>query len=331
MLELDGVVCIMERMTDKYVSCTLCRRNCTVNREKNNNGYCGETSRVKLASAGIHFGEEPVLTGNGGSGTFFFTGCTMKCPFCQNWQISHKGMGTVIDEKTFSTICIRLAEEGAENINLVTPSHFAPTISEWIAALKKSSFSLPFIWNSSGFDTVSVLEMVMNDIDVFLPDMKTLSPSLSRYYFNTGHYPAVVKEGLLFLAEKKPLEYSSSGLLTQGTIVRHLVMPGNIENSKEVLRWYAENLQGKMILSVMTQYTPVTIPENTIKTPKRSLDKNEYEEILAFINSIGIDDGFIQEWEEEQSSDWLPDFSARNSFPSGKSKTIWNWREGFLR
>ncbi len=286
--------------------------------------------KVRLASAGIHFGEEPILTGNGGSGTLFFSGCTMKCPFCQNWQISHKGMGANIDEDIFNSLCMVLAQKGAVNINLVTPGHFAPTIAAWISTLKNNGFCLPFLWNSSGFDTVPLLKTIMEDIDIFLPDLKTLSPDISQRYFKTRHYPTIARESLLYLAEKKPLFYAPSGLLSRGVLIRHLVIPGEIENSKEVLQWYAENLKEKTLISIMTQYTPVSIPGNSVTVPKRSLSEDEYTSILSYISSTGIENGFIQEWEQNQSREWLPDFSLENPFQSDKSIPVWSWKDGFI-
>ncbi len=295
------------------------------------NTIYGKKDKVRLASAGIHFGEEPVLTGKGGSGTLFFTGCTMKCPFCQNWQISHKGLGTNIDEDIFNSLCMVLAQKGAVNINLVTPGHFAPTIAAWVSNLKGKGFDLPFLWNSSGFDSVDVLKTVIDDIDIFLPDLKTLSPDVSQRYFKTSHYPVVAKESLIYLAERKPLVYAPSGLLSRGVIIRHLVIPGEIENSKEVLQWYAKNLRGKTLISIMTQYTPVRIPGISSTIPERSLSESEYESILSLVRSAGIENGFIQEWEKDQSRDWLPDFSEENPFPSDKSIPVWSWKNGFIK
>ncbi len=330
MVELTFIVCILYPMENAYTACTLCSRNCGIDRTTGDSGYCGETDHVRLASASIHFGEEPILTGKGGSGTLFFSGCAMKCPFCQNWQISHKGMGTAITEDTFAAICRTLAHKGAVNINLVTPSHFTPTIAVWISRLRETGFTLPFLWNSSGFDSMTALKALGKTIDIFLPDLKTLSPDFSKRYFKTSYYPSVVKKGLQYLADTKPVVYDSSGLLTQGTVVRHLVMPGELENSMEVLQWYADTLQGKTILSILTQYTPVKIPGHTTAVPSRSLSKKEYERILSFVNSVGIEDGFIQNWEPVQNREWLPDFSQKNSFGAQGSTTVWNWKSGFI-
>lgn len=305
----------------------ICGRNCLADRTGGEKGYCGESAQVKLASAGIHFGEEPLLIGNSGSGTLFFTGCTMKCPFCQNWQISHNGMGRNIDKDTFFLLCKELISEGAENINIVTAGHFAPSITEWLSEFKKENNSIPVLWNSSGFDRQEELKNLTGVVDIFLPDLKTLNPVFSEHYFRTSRYPETVKKGLLYLAEEKPLQYSDRGLLKQGVIVRHLVMPGEIDNTREVLEWYAENLKEKTILSVMTQYTPVTIPGNKIKIPNRALTYREYNEVLSLLDFFNIEDGFIQEL--DPGDEWLPDFSKVNPFSSDLSKTIWNWQYGF--
>ena len=305
-----------------YNSCTLCSRECRADRNLGNTGFCGESSSVRLAWAGLHFGEEPPLTGEKGSGALFFSGCTLKCPFCQNWQISHKSLGKAVNEDAFVKICTGLESRGAANINFITGSHFTPTLTKWMKTLRTRGITIPFMWNSSGFDSLENLKNLARDTNIFLPDLKTIDPSLSLKLFGTRKYPETAKNGLLYLAGEKPYVFDSNGLMKQGVIVRHLVMPGLLENTREVLKWFSKEIGDRAYLSIMSQYTPVSIPGITAEIPKRHLTEQEYDEVISILDELGIENGFIQE--PGVDGDWLPDFTKKNPFNSNKSTTIWN-------
>ena len=166
-------------MNDIYHNCRICGRNCGTDRTREP-GWCGQTDTIRLAWGGLHFGEEPPVTGEGGSGTLFFSGCTLGCPFCQNWQISRHGMGRDLSDREFFDICRALQTEGAENLNLVTPSHFIPTLAELLPRLKEEGVSLPVVWNSSGQELPEALDLVAPLIDIYLPDLKTLDHRVAR-------------------------------------------------------------------------------------------------------------------------------------------------------
>ncbi|RKX93441.1 MAG: radical SAM protein [Spirochaetes bacterium] len=312
----------------EYSKCILCKRSCGINRETGLSGFCGAASSVTMAWAGLHFGEEPPLTGKTGSGALFFSGCTLQCPFCQNWQISHDGMGKVIDKETFIGICTELVERGAVNLNFITGSHFTPTLIDWMGELKVRGVPVPLMWNSSGFDSLGNLKKLSEVVDIFLPDLKTLNTSLSRKLFKTDKYPETVQEGLLFVMSEKPLILDKKGLMKQGVIIRHLVMPGLLENTREVLTWFSGNKKPGIFLSIMSQYTPVSIPGNKTEIPERYITKTEYDEIITMLEELEIENGFIQEF--ATGTDWLPDFSRKTPFYSNNATTVWSFSEGYL-
>ena len=264
-------------MNEFYENCSLCPRNCGVNRLREERGYCGESARMKVAWAGLHFGEEPPLIGKGGSGTIFFTGCTLKCDSCQNCQLSRQGLGREISSGELEQLMLRVQEGGAENINLVTATHFAPTIVESVAAARNQGLSIPVVWNSSGYEKLSTLQLLKGTVDVYLPDCKTLDSSLSRPLLGAANYPEVVQPALQRMIEDKPLTVAE-GHLRQGVIVRHLVLPGLLEQSREVLRWFARHLKDRALLSLMFQYTPTPIGSGGAAAEESCTEESRAEE-----------------------------------------------------
>ncbi|MDR0382367.1 MAG: radical SAM protein [Spirochaetaceae bacterium] len=277
---------------------------------------------MRLASASIHRGEEPPVTGSGGSGVIFVSGCNLRCAFCQNAQISQGGMGRSVDTAEFSAICLALQERGAENINIVTGSHVVSAIAEGIRRARRDSLAIPCLWNSSAYETVETLELLDGVADMFLPDLKTLDIDIAANFFNAPDYP--------FYAEKAILKMMEMARDKNKVIIRHLVLPGLLQSTKEVLRWFAGNASGRASLSLMTQYTPVLSRSvNRGKNaPDRFLNKLEYMTALAWLDEFGIEDGFYQEL--ETGDEWLPDFSRPNPFSSGLSVPVWHWKRGFM-
>ena len=312
---------IGERPEGTYRSCLLCPRRCGVDREAGERGYCGETSSLRLAFAGIHRGEEPPITGTGGSGTIFVSGCNLGCAFCQNYQLSSgkqvsmKTMGRAVSAEEFAAICLALQEKGAENINIVTGSHAAPAIAFGITEARKQGLSIPALWNSSGYDGAETLEILKDVINIYLPDLKTLDPEIAARFFNAPDYPKHAAAAILRMMEKE-------------VIIRHLILPGYLENTRQVLKWFSENCagrgRGKALLSLMTQYTPVHMrePGAASDIPDRYLSEEEYDAVLSMLEEFGIDDGFYQEL--VTGSDWLPDFTRQNPFSSELSIPVWH-------
>jgi len=312
---------------NSYGSCRLCGRDCGTDRTVSA-GWCGQKDSLRLAWAGLHFGEEPPLTGTGGSGTLFFSGCTLGCPFCQNWQISRDGMGREVSYEEFAAICRALMDAGAENLNLVTPSHFIPTLAEYLPRLREEGITLPVLWNSSGQERPDALAMVIPHVDVFLPDLKTLDARIAREYYRFEDYPSVAEGALLEMIRRRPLELNSEGVLKRGVLIRHLILPGELESTRGVLEWFRDNASDRAMLSIMSQYTPVISPAYPEIRPDRYLNEEEYEQVLVWLEEYGLEEGFIQEL--VTGSDWLPDFNNLSPFSSELSRPLWHWKEGFI-
>ena len=320
----------MHRDETLYRSCTLCPRNCGIDRTAGQAGFCGQSHELNLAYAGLHFGEEPPISGQRGSGTVFFAGCTLKCWSCQNCQISHRGMGRLVAPETLSRIFLRLEEERAANINLVSASPFTPGILEALDASKTDGFSLPVVWNTSGYESRKTLNLLDAYVDIYLTDLKTLDSSLSRRLFAAADYPEIAQEGVLHMAQEKRNELRAGNML-RGVILRHLVLPGMLESTREVLIWFKENLYGRVLLSLMFQYTPVAAQEDKPDVsgiPVRRVSEKEYEVVTGWLEELEIEEGYVQEWETD--STWLPDFSKSNPFSTDLSRPVWHHAAGFI-
>jgi len=297
-----------------YNPCNLCPRSCGLNRLSGETGFCGESASLRIAAAVLHRGEEPPLVGTGGSGTIFVSGCNLGCVFCQNYQISRReggmaSLGKEVSAETFAEICVKLRDRGAENINIVTGSHAIPCLVQGIAAAKKEGLQIPVLWNSSAYESTDALELLREHIDIYLPDLKTLDGGIAAKFFNAPNYPAVAAAAILKMID-----------MARGkVIIRHLILPGYLESTRSVLRWFAENAKGRAQLSLMTQYTPIPNREQT--APKRYLRADEYETVLGWLEEFEIEDGFCQEL--VTGSDWLPDFRRPNPFSSELSVPVW--------
>jgi len=301
----------MSKTLNHYSSCRLCPRNCGVNRLAGEKGCCGETAGLRIGAAVVHKGEEPPLADSGGSGTIFISGCNLGCSFCQNYQISQDGMGRTVSTEEFVNICTALRDKGAQNINIVTGSHAAPALSEGLSALREAGVRIPVLWNSSGYDSLEALELLSGHIDIYLPDLKTLDRETALKFFNASDYPETAQAAILKMAD-----------ITSGKIiVRHLILPGFLESTRAVLRWFADNVKDKALLSLMTQYTP--IPGRNKEMPDRYLSEEEYNAALRMLEEFKIEEGFCQEL--VTGSDWLPDFKLPNPFPSELSVPVWHW------
>ncbi|MCX7655816.1 MAG: radical SAM protein [Treponemataceae bacterium] len=336
-----------------YDACTLCPRGCGVNRNKGERGFCGETAALRVGVANIHKGEEPPITGLGGSGTIFVTGCTLGCLFCQNWQVSQHGMGRVVEPDELACIMLALQKVGAENINIVTGSHALPALCEGVVVARREGLEIPILWNSSAYESVEAVEAGAPYIDVYLPDLKTLDAEISCRYFHAPDYGEKAQKAILKMIELKPLVYGPSRyqnkkggsegqeknntgseqevqVLRQGVVIRHLVLPGQLEATRQVLEWFTNHAQGKALLSLMTQYTPVYqgghISQGSI--PDRYVNPQEFELLMRWLDEYEIDGGFYQELVQDDA--WLPDFNRINPFSSELSVPVWHWRVGFV-
>lgn len=300
---------------EEYKSCMLCPKECRVNRDIKN-GFCRESSKLSIDSALIHFGEEPPISCNKGSGTIFFTGCSLRCVFCQNMQISQNK--EPVEKKYYSTkeligVINNLIKKGAENINFVTPDHFIPHIIEAIKYFKNINIDIPFIYNCSGYQSLKNLEIASKWIDVFLIDYKFSSSEVSFYCTNTKDYPEVALESLKFLYNVKGnLMLTKNGKAISGVIVRHLVMPGFIENSLKVLDNLCNNFGKDIYMSLMAQYTPLYLTEGFDRINRR-LTLEEFRKVEEYLFDLGFTNGYIQEFIDNEDK-YIPDFDNKNLY-----------------
>ena len=319
-----------------YSSCNQCPRNCDINRFKGL-GFCLEPEKLRLASACLHFGEEPPVTGKGGSGTIFVTGCNLRCAFCQNYQISQKGMGKEVSSVEFAEICLKLQKLGAENINIVTGSHVVPAIIDGLKIARDKGMILPVCWNSSAYEKTETLSELKNYVDIWLPDFKTINEFVSQSVFKAKDYPEKAKEAILFMLENSPLQMDS-GKMLKGVIVRHLFLPGRLEDTILTLEWLKKNVDGKAFISLMSQYTPVPFQEdeNSLQKRKESLSvienrlvsDTEFQDLQDLLEVYDFQNLFYQEL--EQSTEWLPDFNKIQPFSNDLAKPVWHWKNGFV-
>ena len=300
---------------EELKNCRLCPRNCGADRTRSR-GFCGEGAVMRISRAALHMWEEPVISGSRGSGAVFFTGCNLKCIFCQNAAISDGGSGREVTPEELADIFFDLKEQGAHNINLVTPSHFTPGIIEAISLAKKRDLGLPFVWNSSGFELAETLRKLEGLIDVYLPDYKYHAGSKEVFYSSAPGYSAWAKLAIDEMFRQVGTPVIEDGLIKRGVIVRHLVMPLGVKNACEAVDYLAETYGDDIYISIMNQYTPlITIPgalrEDQIKRLEpfpelhRKVTKREYRRVIEHCLSLGLENVFIQE-EDASGEDFIP-------------------------
>lgn len=292
--------------------CTLCPRKCGVDRENGEMGICGQTKELKVARAALHFWEEPCISGTAGSGTVFFSGCSLHCVFCQNESIANGTAGKVITVERLAEIFLELEQNGANNINLVTPGHFIPQIKEALLLAKKQGMSLPIVYNTGGYESVETLRCMEGLVDIYLPDFKYMNRMLAEKYSHAADYPEVAKAAIAEMVRQTGMpkfdEDGEDGLIKRGTIVRHLTLPGCLEDSKAILKYLYDTYGDKIYISIMNQFTPL---ENVAAFPElnRKITEEEYEELIEYAIDLGIDQGFIQEGETAEES-FIPAFDG---------------------
>lgn len=294
-------------------SCILCPRSCKIDREHGEKGICGQTNQLKVARAALHYWEEPCISGTAGSGTVFFSGCSLHCVFCQNESIANGSVGKLISEERLAEIFLELQEQKAANINLVTASHYIPQVKNALYRAKKQGLSIPIVYNTSSYETVEALKSLEGLIDIYLPDFKYMDTALAKKYSHAENYPQTAKAAIAEMVRQtgKPCfdENGEEGLLKRGTIVRHLTIPNCLEDSKKILRYLHETYENQIYISIMNQFTPL---ENVKNYPElnRKITEEEYEELIDYAIEIGIEQGFIQEGETAEES-FIPNFDSK--------------------
>lgn len=295
----------MER-TDMRV-CGLCPRNCKADRTRGM-GACRAGSGIRLARAALHMWEEPCISGEEGSGAVFFSGCSLGCVYCQNSKISAGEWGREVSEERLTQIYLELQAQRANNINLVTAGHFLPQVIRSVAAARQSGLHIPIVYNTSGYERRAAIEALQGTADIFLPDFKYLYPETAERYSRARDYPQVAKAALEQMVKQSgEVLFDGRGIMQRGVIVRHLVLPGHAEESKEIVRYLYETYGDRIYLSLMNQYTPM--PGIGLHFPElaRTVRPKEYDEVVDYAIDLGVENGFIQEGETAKDS-FIPEF-----------------------
>ena len=287
--------------------CNICPHRCNVNRKLGQIGRCKATDKVKIALYSTHNFEEPCISGKKGSGTVFFSNCNLNCIYCQNYEISQEGRGKEITIEELAKIFLIQQEKGMENINLVTPTSYAPQIIEAISIARNHGLKIPIVYNTNSYENIETLKMLDGYIDIYLPDLKYSENELGKKFSNVSNYFEIATKAIKEMIRQVGIpKLNENGVIKKGVIVRHLVLPNHIENSKKVLKWLKENLPDDMYISVMAQYFP-TYKAKDNKELNRKLTKEEWGEIEDYIDELGFLNGYVQELgehEEEYVPKW---------------------------
>lgn len=284
----------------------LCPRRCGADRSVTT-GYCGVTDTLRVARAALHFWEEPCISGEEGSGAVFFSGCNLRCVFCQNAPIARAEQGKEITKERLAEIFLELQAQKANNINLVTGTHYVPQIIEALKKARAQGLRIPVVYNCGGYERVETLKALEGLVDIYLPDFKYMDAERAARYSHAGDYPQIAQAALAEMVRQQPKpEFDERGLMKKGVIVRHLMLPGGIRDSKEVVRYLHETYGERIFLSLMNQYTPLPYVADYPEI-NRKLKKFEYERLVDYAISIGVDQGFIQEGETAEES-FIPSF-----------------------
>ena len=296
-------------ISDKNEGCRLCPRQCKAKREQGIKGVCGTADELLVARAALHMWEEPCISGTKGSGTVFFSGCPLRCVFCQNREISDGSAGKAIEEKRLTEIFLELQQKGAANINLVTAGHYADRVARALREAKQRGLTIPVVWNSGGYELLETLSIVADLVDVWLPDFKFFSTETAMRFAKAPDYPDIAKKAIAFMVEKAgPPVFDEEGYMKRGVIVRHLVLPGHRKESEDIIRYLYETYGDSIYLSIMNQYTPPPkpLPDRELN---RKLTRYEYDKTVAFAMELGVTNAYIQEGETAEES-FIPPFTG---------------------
>ena len=297
----------MEDKNPRLSDCTICPRTCHVNRLAGETGYCRTGADIVLARAALHMWEEPCISGERGSGTVFFSGCSLGCVYCQNEKIAKNHIGKEVTIDRLVEIFYELREQGAANINLVTPTHMLHAVIRSIQTAKRQGFDLPFVYNCGGYEKPESIRLLAGLVDVYLTDFKYYDNALAIRYSNAPDYFTYASESLKEMVRQTGNAiFNEEGMMTKGVIVRHLILPGCIEDSKQIVKYLYDIYKDQIYISLMNQYTPlphvVAFPEINKKVTEA-----EYDEVVNYAIDLGVEKGFIQEGETATES-FIPDF-----------------------
>lgn len=291
--------------------CTICPHKCGIDREINV-GRCKAGNKIEIGGYSIHNFEEPCISGKNGSGTVFFSKCNLNCVFCQNYEISNLGNGKKIEIEELANIFIDQQKNNAENINLVTPTIYTNQIIEAIKLAKTKGLQIPIIYNSNGYENVETLKRLEGLIDVYLPDLKYYDDNIALKYSKINNYFEIATKSILEMYKQVGApQFNKNGMIKKGLIIRHLVLPNNIENSKKILQWLKDNINEDVYISIMTQYFP-TYKASDYPEINRKITKEEYREIESYIYELDIQNGYMQDYSEENEEVYVPKWNYKN-------------------
>ena len=294
-------------MNELYNSCELCPRKCHINRNINK-GICSNTSTLKLARSALHYFEEPSISSSNGSGTIFFSGCNLKCCYCQNKEISNDNFGINISVERLSELMLELQAKKASNINLVTPTHFVPSIIEAIKLARANGLSIPIVYNTSGYESINTIKLLTGYVDIYLTDFKYFDNKLGEDLSKVKNYFEVASLALEEMYKQVGInKFASNGIMTKGIIVRCLVLPTKGTDTKKIISYLYKKYQDNIYLSIMNQYTPVNHSDTFTFLNDKVSDK-EYDDIINYALDLGIKNAYIQEGETQDES-FIPPFN----------------------
>lgn len=277
-------------------NCTVCPRECLVNRNDGELGECGMPARIGISSANLHYGEEPPISGANGSGTIFLTGCNLHCEYCQNYPISQYRHGVFYTSKQVASMMLTLEKRGAHNINFVTPTHYVPQLMESMLIAYKAGMKIPIVYNTSGYDSVETLKLLEGIIDVYMPDMRYDNSEYSSKYSDVPDYPEINRLAIKEMHRQVGVLQTIDDIAVKGLLIRHLVLPGGLSGSREIFKFIAEEISPETYIAVMSQYFPAY---NACRYPEISgrITAAEYDLVLDWFDQAGLCNGFIQPFE----------------------------------
>ena len=300
----------MNPSTESFMKeCRVCPRNCSADRLSDQKGFCRAGAEIILARAALHMWEESCISGKEGSGAVFFSGCSLGCKFCQNGQISRGQIGKKVTADRLADIFLELQQQKANNINLVTAGHFLQQVAEAIEKSRNRGLQIPVVYNSSGYEKSEMLKLLEGLVDIYLPDFKYMDPELAEKYSYARDYPEVAKEALKEMVRQTGTpEFDRRGIMKKGVIVRHLLLPGHVKDSRRVLEYLLSTYEKEIYISLMNQYTPMPAMKDDPRLSRKVTDR-EYQRLIDYGLQLGLENGFIQEGETAKES-FIPEFNG---------------------
>ena len=292
--------------TFSYSYCNLCARGCKVDRTEGQLGFCRSSDTPKITRAALHFWEEPIISGSRGSGTIFFSGCSLGCVYCQNFRISRESVGRAVTDTELADEMLKLQRLGAHNVNLVTPTHFAPSIVNAVRTARERGLTLPVVYNTGSYDTVETVRALDGIVDIYLPDLKYYRTESAAKLSFAKDYPTVARLAIGEMVRQRPVPIIEDGLMRSGVIVRVLLLPSHVAEAKLSVKYLYDTYGNNIYISLMNQYTPM---KGMTSPLDRTVTNSEYSELVGYAERIGVVNAFVQEGGTQKES-FIPDFEV---------------------